>query len=781
MKPKWLRESVMGSVFVGVFAVASNAQAVNLPPFSWKPNDVVPGEVVVGFFPDVDEAKARQIATQLGATLKKGWIKDGNYRVLKFRTDQEADVAVNQITQNSEQYLIHTTFRNLRMSIPNVVVPKGRPANAQSVQWTEEQPLHVTGDESGFQWHLRKIRENFTVPPPSAKRIAILDTGVDYTHPDLDGNVVNPGGSSLAVGSDCIDFDNDPMDEHGHGTHVAGIAAAEANGFGVHGVSPTSEILAVRVLDAFGSGSIFSIACGIDYVRNPGGNPRAQVINMSLGGFDVRGSSSYLFLQEKVDAAVSAGINVVVAAGNDDNLVQQSTGGFWRPVPADFPNSFTVGCTQEEDGRCFFSNYNTESATAGFLLGEKWEWDRVDIVAPGRRILSTLPGNTYGVLSGTSMSTPVVAGAIARVRAQVTGCDNVSCPQKRLQTFSPAQDARNGFPLKDPLDGIVQPNVARLDLDAAIEGAIRRSVTVHVYDANTHKPLKGVPVSGVLSDTTTVLDCDPLTSATTGLTDGAGTASCLVPGTAAAPSVSITAGSTPTYLGQSKTRTVDFSSAPNLNVWRRDTFDFRLVPKRPTPVAFTDGPTGGCANGTSAPCDGEISIELEWRLPEPGLFDAFYGNASFRPITCQQARGNELDAWLVLPSGEQINFANQGDLASPPFVKLIKDSLDEFRPSESIIIRDLSQGRYQFLVRQDCNFLEYGAFEPLGSSTTGAQAVVRVYRGSTLLKTSVQTLANVFGSKWWEAFFMDVSSSGAITFSPGNGRILSVDPPSVKQ
>jgi len=806
-----MRRGAVGAVFLvaGLFiagTVGSKGWAgegnppsqSNLPTFSRQVNNVVFGEVVVGFFPGVGEVKARQIATQLGATLKKGWIKNGNYRVLKFRSDQQADQSLQQISRNSRQFLMYSAFRNLRMSIPDLVVPKRKPADAQSVQWTQEQvqPFHVTLDESGFLWHLRKIRENFTTLPTAAKRIAILDTGVDYTHPDLVTRVINQGGSALAAGSDCIDFDNDPMDEYGHGTHVAGIAAATAgNAQGVHGVSPTSPVLAVRVLDATGFGSTFSIVCGIEYVINgataANQTPRrADVINMSLGGEDFRGSGSYLFEQKAVDNAVAAGINVVVAAGNDDNFFLQFNGGFFRTVPADFPNSFTVGCTQEEEGRCYFSNYNADGATAGFFLNSKWDWDRVDHVAPGRRILSTLPGNAYGVESGTSMSAPVVAGAIARLRVQVATCDNVDCPQKRLQSLSPDQDPRNGFPLKQPFGG-ARTQVGRTDLDAAITGSTRPSVTVFVYDADSHKPLKGVPISGtvLVGTTVTALGCNGVATPSSGVTDGAGTASCLVPpGTAATPSVTITAGSTVNYLGQTKINTVSFSLTPNQQVSRRDTFDFRLAHKRPNPSPF------GTACAGSAACDGEITIEAEWRLPEPGYYDFFYNrfdHQPWRPIDCAQARGNEMDSWMILPNGQQINpfLGFTGDLVGEPFVKLIKDSFDngDFRPSESIVIRDLKEGCYQFLLRQDCLLDGYGAFESLGNSTTGAQAVVRVYRGSpvgvapTPIKTSIQTSAAVFGAKWWEAFQMCVDDTGALAFSPGNGRILTVDPPSLKK
>ncbi|KAA0548990.1 peptidase S8 [Bacillus sp. BGMRC 2118] len=226
----------------------------------------------------------------------------------------------------------------------------------------------------------------------SSQEIAILDSGVDYTHPDLDGKVIR--------GYDFIDNDNTPMDLNGHGTHVAGIAAAETNnGTGIAGTAPNTKILAVRVLDANGSGSLAAIANGIRYAADNG----AEVINMSLGC-----DCSTATLQDAVNYAWNKGAVLVAAAGND--------GVSTTFEPASYSNVIAVGAVDSSNRKASFSNYGT--------------W--VDVVAPGVDIASTYPGNRYVYLSGTSMASPYVAGLAALLKGQ--GRSNVQVRQAIEQT-----------------------------------------------------------------------------------------------------------------------------------------------------------------------------------------------------------------------------------------------------------------------------------------------------------------------------------------------------------
>ncbi|MFQ5575274.1 MAG: S8 family serine peptidase, partial [Terriglobia bacterium] len=200
---------------------------------------------------------------------------------------------------------------------------------------------------------------------------------VDYTHPDLAGKVIN--------GPDFFNDDLDSFDDHGHGTHVAGLAAAITNnGRGVAGVSWGSRILGLKVLGRYGYGYYGDIAQAIIYAADNG----ADVINMSLGG----GGYSQT-LQDAIDYADAAGVVVIAAAGNSGDRTMS--------YPAGNRHVMGVGATDTDDSKASFSTYN----------------ESVDISAPGVSNLSTYPGNRYAWMSGTSMATPHVAGLAALVLA----------------------------------------------------------------------------------------------------------------------------------------------------------------------------------------------------------------------------------------------------------------------------------------------------------------------------------------------------------------------------
>lgn len=208
--------------------------------------------------------------------------------------------------------------------------------------------------------------------------VAIVDTGVDYNHPDLKGKVVK--------GHDYVDNDDDPMDENMHGTHCAGIAAASTdNKIGIAGMAPNVKILAERVLDANGSGTLANVAKGITDAADRG----AKVISLSLGG-----SSSSRTLKNAVNYAIKKGVTVVAAAGNDGSADPS--------YPAYYDNVISVAATDSNDQLADFSNYG----------------DWVDVAAPGVDIYSTVPGGEYESLSGTSMATPLVAGIAGLLASQ---------------------------------------------------------------------------------------------------------------------------------------------------------------------------------------------------------------------------------------------------------------------------------------------------------------------------------------------------------------------------
>ncbi|HUR16028.1 MAG TPA: S8 family serine peptidase [Candidatus Limnocylindrales bacterium] len=217
----------------------------------------------------------------------------------------------------------------------------------------------------------------------NAVTVAVLDTGIDLDHPDLAANLV-PGWNFVA------DTDN-PDDDHGHGTHVAGIiGAAGNNGVGVTGVNWSVSLMPLKVCDAYGSCYLSAEIAALDFAVAHG----ARIANASFGALN----NEYPPERDAIKAAGDAGLLYVAAAGNDET--DTDTTPFY---PADYPlaNIISVGASAPDDQLAYFSNYGATS---------------VDLVAPGLDIVSTFPDG-YTTMSGTSMAAPQVAGAAALVKA----------------------------------------------------------------------------------------------------------------------------------------------------------------------------------------------------------------------------------------------------------------------------------------------------------------------------------------------------------------------------
>jgi thermitase len=394
------------------------ASADDPPPVS----DFSQDQILVKFKPDVSLPEAAQIHRQLGGQVNEV-IPDIGVQVVKVPKGQ-AKAKVKAYSSNALVAYAEPDFMAEALGAP-------------------DDPYF------GYQWGLVEIDApqawEVTTGSPSV-RIAILDTGVDLDHPDLVSKIVSN-----------INFGSSPTvdDVYGHGTHVAGIAAAITdNGVGVAGLACNSTIMNVKVLDDTGSGRYSWIASGIIWATDNG----ADVINLSLGG-----SAASSTLEDAINYAWSKGVVVVAAAGN--------SGSTTLSYPAYYANCIAVAATDANDALAYFSTYG------------KW----VDVAAPGDGIWSTLNDGSYGYKSGTSMASPYVAGLAAlvftvvsdtngdgnlndeaRSRIEAT-CDDIGVPVSRVcHGRIDAAQAVGSVPV---LPGSVTGRVTDTEDGSAISGA----------------------------------------------------------------------------------------------------------------------------------------------------------------------------------------------------------------------------------------------------------------------------------------------------------------------
>lgn len=245
-------------------------------------------------------------------------------------------------------------------------------------RFTEQWGLHNTGQNAG------KVDADIDAPEAwdiatgvSSTIIAVIDSGVDLDHPDLAGKLV--------PGYDYVNDDYVPQDDHGHGTHVAGIAAATSNNItGTSGVCGQCSIMPLKALDRSITGYNTWVASAIEYAVDSG----AHVINTSLGSVD-----DNQYYHDAVIYAYKAGVPIVAAMMNDGDSTLY--------YPAAYTETIAVGSTDRYDDRSSFSNFG----------------NHIDLVAPGSRILSTMWDDTYHSVSGTSMAAPHVAAVLGLIHS----------------------------------------------------------------------------------------------------------------------------------------------------------------------------------------------------------------------------------------------------------------------------------------------------------------------------------------------------------------------------
>jgi thermitase len=349
------------------------------------------------------------------------------------------------------------------------------------------------------QWGLTKIEapQAWGITTGNANiSIAILDTGVDPNHPDLTGKIV---GSVNFTGSATVN------DIYGHGTHVAGIAAARTNnGAGVAGLGYDSTIMNVKVLGDDGYGSYSGIAQGIIWAADNG----AKVINMSLGG-----ASASTTLENAINYAWSKGVVVVAAAGNNGNSLP-----FY---PAYYTNVIAVAATDNNDNLPTWSNFG----------------DWVDVAAPGASIYSTLINAGYGYKSGTSMASPHTAGLAALIYTVMTDSNGdgrlndevrlrLETTADRLSTTGTGNGRINAYKAVSNLAQLPQPEplpvqtmkISNIAMSIRTSGAGSRKLVWAVANVNvvdgSNNPVSGATVSGHWTGATN--DTDTKTTNTNG-------------------------------------------------------------------------------------------------------------------------------------------------------------------------------------------------------------------------------------------------------------------------
>ncbi|GET35334.1 S8 family serine peptidase [Microseira wollei] len=384
-----------------------------------RPNRVpdaeyVPNQVIVKFNSGVQTADIESLQQSLGATVL-GTTTNLGIQLWELRS-LTADQAIATFGNDSRiEYIERNYIRSLD-------------ATPNDPSFNQLWGLNNTGQTGGKLDADIDAPEAWNIQTGNNVVVGVIDTGVDYNHPDLAANIwTNPGeiaGDGIdndgngyvddIHGYDFSDGDSNPLDYQGHGTHVAGtIGAVGNNSTGVAGVNWSAKIMPIKI---FPNATDFNIVKAIEYSANMG----VKVTNNSWGGGP--GSAA---LKDAIQYAGSKGQLFIAAAGNDATNTD-----IFPHYPSGFnlDNIISVAATDHNDALAYFSNYGATS---------------VDLGAPGDNIYSTLPNNSYGTYSGTSMATPHVAGVASLIWSQYP---NLTAPQvkDRILNFADPIAALNG-------------------------------------------------------------------------------------------------------------------------------------------------------------------------------------------------------------------------------------------------------------------------------------------------------------------------------------------------
>lgn len=379
---------LLAGIAVGGQAAAAPKERVTL-----RPEGVVPGQYIVTFHEAVTDPQnlASALARQHGFTLRHTY----RFALKGFAARMSAGVADDLATQPNVALVEPDLFAHAFAQ----TLPEG--VDRIDADWNTLANIDGGDDRVDVD-------------------IAIIDTGIDLDHPDL--NVFKDKSFIKRVKSG--------NDDNGHGTHVAGIAAALDNGIGVVGVAPGARLWALKVLDRTGSGYFSDVIKAIDYVTGKAGE--IEVVNMSLGGTGKLDS-----LRTAIQNSVAVGVVYVVAAGNSSKDVYGNDGVFGTNddfIPASYPEVAAISAMGDTDGLAGGLGPNTSRGTADDTFADFTNFSNsvaaenpvtssgnpvtssgaaIDLAAPGVDIYSTWKDGGYNTISGTSMAAPHVAGAAA--------------------------------------------------------------------------------------------------------------------------------------------------------------------------------------------------------------------------------------------------------------------------------------------------------------------------------------------------------------------------------
>jgi thermitase len=374
-------------------------------------------EVIVRFRENTPVSKVKEIAARLNDRFEDKFENIGNLAVIEDIDGYNVQTVLAQYraldeveyAEANEEIRLDPDIRNYRRDTraPNYPDVEYQAAGPNDPKWSEQWSLDNTGQRGGkLGSDIRAINAWGRTRGSERVVVAVIDSGVEYTHPDLMNNIwIRPARISAYTddelgtiddeyGYNAVDNTGDPMDDNGHGTHCAGIIGAEGNNeLGIAGINWKVEIMPLKFISSNGSGTTKDAIECINYVidrKRAGVNVR--IISASWGS-----TAKSSALGEAIKRAGEEGILFIAAAGNssaDSDRMPHYPAGY------DLPNLISVASSDRNDQLSSFSNYGAKS---------------VHIAAPGSEILSTWLGGQYEEHSGTSMATPEVAGVAALV------------------------------------------------------------------------------------------------------------------------------------------------------------------------------------------------------------------------------------------------------------------------------------------------------------------------------------------------------------------------------